>query len=143
MNPTMPDTAATLPRLSLPIEGMTCAACAAAHPSSTTRSTTAPAARSAGALLYEQGKLHEALAFYEMALKVDPRDQEALKARKDLAARVEDVAVAVADAFVRLRPQEEPVDRLHGAAAGQQRALEASPDAQGVDFAPIHPPDIP
>jgi tetratricopeptide (TPR) repeat protein len=44
------------------------------------------AARSAGALLYEQGKLHEALAFYEMALKVDPRDQEALKARKDLAA---------------------------------------------------------
>lgn len=44
------------------------------------------AARSAGALLYEQGKLHEALQFYEMALKVDPRDQEALKARKDLAA---------------------------------------------------------
>jgi tetratricopeptide (TPR) repeat protein len=44
------------------------------------------AARSAGALLYEQGKLQEALSFYEMALKVDPRDQEALKARKDLAA---------------------------------------------------------
>ena len=28
MYPTMPDAAATLPRLSLPIEGMTCAACA-------------------------------------------------------------------------------------------------------------------
>ncbi len=44
------------------------------------------AARSAGALLYEQGKLQDALSFYEMALRVDPRDQEALKARKDLAA---------------------------------------------------------
>jgi tetratricopeptide (TPR) repeat protein len=45
-----------------------------------------PACRAAGALLYEQGKLQQALEMYEMALKVDPRDQEALKARKDLAA---------------------------------------------------------
>jgi len=30
--------------------------------------------------------VHEALAMYERALKVDPRDQESLKARKDLAA---------------------------------------------------------
>jgi tetratricopeptide (TPR) repeat protein len=45
-----------------------------------------PAARRAGELLYREGKLNEALEYYEMALKVDPRDQEALKARKDLAA---------------------------------------------------------
>lgn len=44
------------------------------------------ASRAAGALLYEQGKLGEALAMYEQALKVDPRDQESLKARKNLAA---------------------------------------------------------
>ena len=45
-----------------------------------------PACRAAGALLYEQGKLPQALQMYEQALKVDPRDQESLKARKDLAA---------------------------------------------------------
>lgn len=45
-----------------------------------------PACRSAGALLYEQGQLQDALRMYEQALKVDPRDQESLKARKDLAA---------------------------------------------------------
>lgn len=44
------------------------------------------ACRNAGALFYEQGKVQEALAMYEQALKVDPRDQESLKARKDLAA---------------------------------------------------------
>ena len=44
------------------------------------------ACRSAGALYYQQGKVNEALAMYELALKVDPRDQESLKARKDLAA---------------------------------------------------------
>ena len=44
------------------------------------------ACRSAGALYYEQGKVNEALAMYELALKVDPRDQESLKARKNLAA---------------------------------------------------------
>jgi tetratricopeptide (TPR) repeat protein len=45
-----------------------------------------PACRAAGALYYEQGQLPQALAMYEQALKVDPRDQEALKARKNLAA---------------------------------------------------------
>lgn len=44
------------------------------------------ASRAAGALLYEQGKVQEALAMYEQALKIDPRDQESLKARKNLAA---------------------------------------------------------
>jgi tetratricopeptide (TPR) repeat protein len=44
------------------------------------------ACRAAGKLFQEQGKFQEALAMYEAALKVDPRDQEALKARKDLAA---------------------------------------------------------
>lgn len=44
------------------------------------------ACRAAGALFYEQGKVSEALAMYEQALKVDPRDQESLKARKNLAA---------------------------------------------------------
>lgn len=44
------------------------------------------ACRSAGALFYEQGKVNEALAMYEQALKIDPRDQESLKARKNLAA---------------------------------------------------------
>ncbi|MCA8973598.1 MAG: tetratricopeptide repeat protein [Planctomycetes bacterium] len=45
-----------------------------------------PACRAAGALFYEQGKVKEALAMYEQALKIDPRDQESLKARKNLAA---------------------------------------------------------
>ncbi|HEB52969.1 MAG TPA: tetratricopeptide repeat protein, partial [bacterium] len=40
------------------------------------------ACRAAGALYYEQGRLDQALAMYEQALKVDPRDQESLKARK-------------------------------------------------------------
>lgn len=44
------------------------------------------ACREAGALYYEQGKVNESLAMYEQALKVDPRDQESLKARKNLAA---------------------------------------------------------
>ena len=44
------------------------------------------ACREAGALFYEQGQVSEALAMYEQALKVDPRDQESLKARKNLAA---------------------------------------------------------
>lgn len=44
------------------------------------------ACRAAGALYYQQGKVREALAMYEQALKIDPRDQESLKARKDLAA---------------------------------------------------------
>lgn len=44
------------------------------------------ACRAAGALFYEQGRVQEALAMFEQALKVDPRDQESLKARKDLAA---------------------------------------------------------
>lgn len=44
------------------------------------------ACRSAGALYYQQGKVNDALTMYELALKVDPRDQESLKARKDLAA---------------------------------------------------------
>ena len=44
------------------------------------------ACRAAGALAYEQGKVQDALGFYEQALKVDPRDQDSLKARKNLAA---------------------------------------------------------
>ena len=44
------------------------------------------ASREAGRLLYEQGELQDALAMYEQALKVDPRDQDALRARKNLAA---------------------------------------------------------
>lgn len=44
------------------------------------------AARSAGALLYEAGELDAALVFFEQALKIDPRDQQCLKARKNLAA---------------------------------------------------------
>ena len=44
------------------------------------------ACREAGALLYERGEVSDALEMYERALKMDPRDQEALKARKNLAA---------------------------------------------------------
>jgi tetratricopeptide (TPR) repeat protein len=40
----------------------------------------------AGAMAYRQGKHQQALEFYERALAADPRDQEALKARKDLSA---------------------------------------------------------
>lgn len=44
------------------------------------------ASRNAGELLYAAGDINGALTMYEQALKVDPRDQEALKARKNLAA---------------------------------------------------------
>jgi tetratricopeptide (TPR) repeat protein len=40
----------------------------------------------AGAMAYRQGNHQKALEFYERALAADPRDQEALKARKDLSA---------------------------------------------------------
>ncbi len=45
-----------------------------------------PAARSAGLLLYEREDHAGALLMFEQALKVDPRDQESLRARKNLAA---------------------------------------------------------
>jgi tetratricopeptide (TPR) repeat protein len=44
------------------------------------------ASRGAGAMLYELGDMPGALAMYEQALKIDPRDQDSLKARKNLAA---------------------------------------------------------
>lgn len=40
----------------------------------------------AGAMMYKTGDAAKALEYYERALKADPRDQEALKARKDLSA---------------------------------------------------------
>jgi tetratricopeptide (TPR) repeat protein len=40
----------------------------------------------AGAMMYREGDHGKALEYYERALQADPRDQEALKARKDLAA---------------------------------------------------------
>jgi tetratricopeptide (TPR) repeat protein len=40
----------------------------------------------AGAMMYELGEHHKALEFYERALEADPRDQDALKQRKNLAA---------------------------------------------------------
>jgi tetratricopeptide (TPR) repeat protein len=40
----------------------------------------------AGAMMYREGEHAKALEYYERALQADPRDQEALKARKDLAA---------------------------------------------------------
>lgn len=40
----------------------------------------------AGALHYHKGDLVKALGFYEQALAINPRDQESLKARKNLAA---------------------------------------------------------
>lgn len=40
----------------------------------------------AGAMSYRQGNHAKALEYYERALAADPRDQEALKARKDLSA---------------------------------------------------------
>lgn len=40
----------------------------------------------AGAMMYAHGDHVEALQYYERALEADPRDQEALKARKNLAA---------------------------------------------------------
>lgn len=46
----------------------------------------ADALKRAGALMYRGGDHARALEYYERALKADPRDQEALKARKDLAA---------------------------------------------------------
>ena len=40
----------------------------------------------AGAMMYQLGEHHKALDFYEKALEADPRDQDALKQRKNLAA---------------------------------------------------------
>lgn len=40
----------------------------------------------AGAMMYREGDHAKALEYYERALQADPRDQEALKARKDLSA---------------------------------------------------------
>jgi len=40
----------------------------------------------AGAMMYKLGEHRKALEFYERALEADPRDQEALKQRKNLAA---------------------------------------------------------
>ena len=42
--------------------------------------------RRAGAMMYRTGDHARALEFYELALEIDPRDQDAIKARKDLAA---------------------------------------------------------
>ena len=42
--------------------------------------------RRAGAMMYRTGDHVRALEFYERALEIDPRDQDAIKARKDLAA---------------------------------------------------------
>ena len=42
--------------------------------------------RRAGAMMYRTGDHVRALEFYELALEIDPRDQDAIKARKNLAA---------------------------------------------------------
>lgn len=42
--------------------------------------------RRAGAMMYRTGEHVKALEFYERALEIDPRDQDAIKARKNLAA---------------------------------------------------------
>ena len=42
--------------------------------------------RRAGAMMYRTGEHTKALEFYERALEIDPRDQDAIKARKNLAA---------------------------------------------------------
>lgn len=44
------------------------------------------ALRRAGAMMYHTGENERSLEYYERALAADPRDQEALKARKNLAA---------------------------------------------------------
>ncbi|KAA3609589.1 MAG: hypothetical protein DWQ01_09685 [Planctomycetota bacterium] len=44
------------------------------------------AAKKAGALAAAQGEVDQALDFYKMALEVNPRDTEAMRARKNLAA---------------------------------------------------------
>lgn len=44
------------------------------------------AAKRAGTLLQADGRLDDALQMYEQVLRIDPRDQDALKARKNLAA---------------------------------------------------------
>ena len=56
------------------------------------------ACRQAGALLYDAGEVNAAMEMYERALKVDPRDQESLKARKNLAAEGALLATGIADA---------------------------------------------
>lgn len=85
----------------------------------------AAASRAAGALLYEQGKLPQALEMYELALKVDPRDQEALKARKDLAAEgaLKSTGIEKAQSSRELIKDKELQQKLE-----QQQRLQLSPE---------------
>lgn len=71
----------------------------------------------AGAMMYKLGDYPRALEFYERALEVDPRDQEALKERKNLAA--ETALTQRRDGTVG-HSREQIVDK------GQARALERS-----------------
>jgi tetratricopeptide (TPR) repeat protein len=48
--------------------------------------TSAEAAKRAGSLAAAQGEIEEALDFYQKALDANPRDTEAMRARKNLAA---------------------------------------------------------
>lgn len=90
------------------------------------------ACRSAGALLYEAGEMQAALEMYELALKVNPRDQESLKARKDLAAEGALRATGLADAqssrdLIKDKEQQrklEKIDRLQLSKAEIDKEIE-------------------
>jgi len=72
----------------------------------------------AGAMMYRTGEHERALEYYERALEADPRDQEALKARKNLAA---ETALSRSDAgsishsreLIRDKDQARSLERSH------------------------------
>lgn len=94
-----------------------------------------PAARAAGRLLYETGELQAAYAMFEQALKVDPRDQESLRARKNLAAEgaLRQTGIEEAKSSRELIKDKEQQQRLEKAARRQLTAEEIDAELDQVE----------
>ena len=78
----------------------------------------------AGAMMHRTGEHQKALEYYERALEADPRDQEALKARKDLAAESA-LAAARYDQVAHSRDQIKDKDEARRLERSQRRHLSA------------------
>ncbi len=93
------------------------------------------ACRRAGELLCSTGQLDDALAMYEQALKIDPRDQQSLKARKDLAAEgaLQSTGMASAKSSRELIKDEDAQRRLAKADRLQLSPAEIAVEIQEVE----------
>lgn len=92
------------------------------------------AARSAGALLYAEGQIDDALELYEQALRIDPRDQDSLKARKNLAAEgaLKKSGIENAKHSRELLKDSEAQRQIE-----RQSRLQLSPDEIAAELAPL------